>query len=113
MSMDLINFVFGAATGVAGNTVYDSTKLILGSTFGKLETFARQDDKERFELVLQTVLETNEAIKQQLDDLLAQQPGTQTTVEIKGDIKAEKGSVAAAVIKDAPITITNTFGSNE
>jgi hypothetical protein len=70
MSMDLISFVFGAAaSGVTGNAVYDGIKLVLGSSFAKLENFAINDDKENFDLVLQTVLEHNETIKQQLEQL--------------------------------------------
>jgi len=48
MSMDVVNFVFGALTGVAGNTVYDGIKLIFGSTFSRLETLAQADEKEKF-----------------------------------------------------------------
>ena len=67
--MDLIEFTFGALTGVAGNAAYDGMKLILGETFNKLESFAKDDDKKSFELVLQTVIESNENIKQQLEQL--------------------------------------------
>ena len=67
--MELAEFVFAAATGVAGSGVYDGVKLILGQTFGKLEIFARNDDKEKFDLVLQTAIESNEAIKSQLEQL--------------------------------------------
>ena len=109
MSMDLINFVFGAATGVAGNSVYDSIKLILGNNFGQLETFAKNDDTEEFERVLRTVLESNETIKEQLNELLRRQ----TSVTIEGDVKAEKGSVAAGVINGGTITMNNTFGGDD
>jgi hypothetical protein len=68
--MDLISFVFGAAaSGVTGGAVYDGIKLVLGNSFAKLEAFAKNDDKESFELVLQTVLESNSSIKQQLEQL--------------------------------------------
>ena len=33
----------------------------------------------------------------------------QTAVQVQGDIKAEKGSIAAAVINGGTITLTNTF----
>ncbi len=70
MSMDLISFVFGAAaSGVTGNAVYDGIKLVLGNGFAQLEAFAKNDDREKFELVLQTVLENNDTIKQQLEQL--------------------------------------------
>ncbi|MEE9424173.1 MAG: hypothetical protein V3V18_04250 [Methylococcales bacterium] len=70
MSMDLINYVFAAAaSGVTGNAAYDSIKLVLGDTFTKLESFAKNDEKETFDLVLQTVLENNKTIKQQLEQL--------------------------------------------
>ncbi len=65
--MDLIEFAFGALTGVAGNTAYDGMKLILGNTFSKLEAFAKDDDKDRFELVLQTAIDSNVEIKKQLE----------------------------------------------
>lgn len=69
MSMDLVSFVFGAATGVAGNAVYDGIKLVLGNTFSKLETLAKNNDKATFEMVLQTAIESNETIRQQLEQL--------------------------------------------
>ena len=70
MSMDLISFVFGAAaSGVTGNAIYDGIKLVLGNSFTKLEEFAKNDDREKFGLVLQAVLENNDTIKQQLEQL--------------------------------------------
>jgi len=111
MSMDLINFVFGAATGVAGNSVYDSIKLILGNKFGQLETVAENDNRGKFEFLLQTVLANNETIKEQLQQLHAQELGQQTGVNIKGDVKAGTGSVAAGVVSGT-ITLNNTLGGD-
>lgn len=67
--MDLVSFAFGALTGVAGNAAYDGMKLILGNTFNKLEVFAKNDEKEKFELVLLAAIESNETIKNQLEQL--------------------------------------------
>ena len=69
MSMDFVNFVFGTLTGVAGNAAYDGIKLIFGSTFSSLEASAKADNKEKFELILQTAIEQNNEIKQQLEQL--------------------------------------------
>jgi hypothetical protein len=55
------------------------------------------------------------SLKAQLEDVLTkaveQHPAfqQQTAVQVQGDIKAEKGSVAAAVINGGTITLTNTF----
>lgn len=57
----------------------------------------------------------NMNIKAQLEDVLTkavqQHPAfqQQTAVQVQGDIKAEKGSVATAVINGGSITMTNTF----
>ena len=74
MSMELIDFAFGTLTGVAGNTVYESLKLILGGSFDKLESLAKADDKATFELLLQTAIEQNQTLKQQLAQLQQGQP---------------------------------------
>jgi hypothetical protein len=58
-------------------------------------------------------------LQQQLGELLTreleQHPTFQqrTTVKHKGDVTAEKGSVAAVVISDSTITNHNTFGSDD
>ncbi len=79
--MDLISFVFGAAaSGVTGGAAYDGIKLVLGNSFAKLEAFAKNDDKGSFELVLQTVLESNATIKQQLEQLEQLQRGESITL---------------------------------
>ena len=67
--MGLVEFVLGAATGVAGNTAYDGVKMVLGNTFNKLKTLAGNNDQETFELVLQTAIESNDNIKKQLEQL--------------------------------------------
>ena len=69
MDMGLAAFVFTIATGTASTVVYEGAKAVLGSTFSKLEAFAKNDDRETFELVLQTAIESNEEIKQQLEQL--------------------------------------------
>lgn len=54
-------------------------------------------------------------LKAQLNDVLTravqEHPAfqQQTAVQVQGDIKAEKGSVAAAVINGGTITLNNTF----
>ena len=69
MDMGLVEFVLGAATGVAGNAAYDGVKMVLGNTFNKLKTLAGNNDQETFKLVLQTAIESNDNIKQQLEQL--------------------------------------------
>lgn len=57
----------------------------------------------------------NMTLKAQLEEVLTQavqqHPAfqQQTAVQVQGDIKAEKGSVASAVINGGTITLTNTF----
>lgn len=53
--------------------------------------------KQELEAVLLKALEQHPAFQQQ------------TAVQVHGDIKAEKGSVATAVINGGSITMTNTF----
>lgn len=48
-------------------------------------------------------------LQNQLRESLTQALQQQTAVQVQGDIKAEKGSVAAAVIQGSSITLTNTF----
>ena len=69
MSMALIDFAFGGLTGIAGNTVYDGLKLIMGSSFPSLDASVKADDKGKFEIILQTAMEQNKEIKQQLEQL--------------------------------------------
>ncbi len=53
--------------------------------------------KSQLEEVLQKALEQHPTFQQQ------------TSVQVQGDIKAEKGSVAAGVISGGEVKITNTF----
>ncbi|MGR9108684.1 MAG: hypothetical protein ACU843_17335, partial [Gammaproteobacteria bacterium] len=64
-------------------------------------------------LVLETLLDSNDAIRQQLDELFARETGQKTAVNIQGDVKAENGSVAAGVVTGGNITLNNTFGSDD
>ena len=48
-------------------------------------------------------------LQNQLRESLTQALQQQAAVQVQGDIKAEKGSVAAAVIQGSSITLTNTF----
>lgn len=48
-------------------------------------------------------------LQNQLRESLTQALQQQAAVQVQGDIKAEKGSVAAAVIQGGSITLNNTF----
>ena len=69
MSMELIDFAFSTLTGVSGNAAYEGIKFILGGTFSSLEASAKADDKDKFEIILQTAMEQNKEVKQQLEQL--------------------------------------------
>ncbi|QLQ30939.1 MAG: hypothetical protein HZT40_04200 [Candidatus Thiothrix singaporensis] len=57
----LVEFVFGALTGVAGNTIYDQVKGILGAKLSpKLEDAANSNDREKFINVLEGAMDANE-----------------------------------------------------
>lgn len=69
--MDILaDFIFGALTGVAGNTVYDHVKNILGvKLHPKLEDAANNKNMEKFLIILETAMDANEEIKLQLENL--------------------------------------------
>ena len=68
--MEIVNYAFQTIlAGISGNAAYDSIKLIVGGTFPSLEASVKANNKEKFELILQTVIEQNAEIKQQLEQL--------------------------------------------
>lgn len=67
--MDLISFTESIMTSVAGGAAYDGVKLVLNDQFDKLQGFLENNEKDKFELVLQTLIDSNETIRQQLEQL--------------------------------------------
>jgi len=64
--MDIINFTWSA---MAGGAFYDGIKMILGSSYQKLNMFVEEGKKEEFESHLETIFSVNNEIKTQLEDL--------------------------------------------
>jgi len=73
MSLELINFIYGAmASGVVGNVTYDGIKALLGVSFGQFLGYVKNDDKKKFQERLDELLESNEKLKNKLMDLKSQ-----------------------------------------
>lgn len=68
--MEIINYAFQTIlAGVSGNAAYEGIKLILGGSFSNLEASVKANDKDKFEMILQTAIVQNNEIKQQLEQL--------------------------------------------
>lgn len=84
----LSTFVWQAiASGTIGNTAYDGLKAILGNGFGRLSGYVQTGQQQPFEIALQTLLETSDAIREQLARLAS---GSSTSGNIStGNIDAQ------------------------
>jgi len=61
---EIIQFVSTSiAGGIVGNTVYDSLKVILGSSFNKLSEYLSSNQKEKFNGELEILLEDENLVK--------------------------------------------------
>jgi hypothetical protein len=53
------------------------------------------------------------ALQSQLRDALTRNLEQQTAVQVQGDVKADRGSFATAVMQGGTVTITNTFNDKD
>ena len=86
--MALTTFAWSAiAGGVIGNAAYDGIKLVLGNGFGRLSSYAENGQREQFEVALQAILETNDALRERLTQLAS--GGNVTNTITTGNIDAQ------------------------
>ncbi|WP_281223360.1 hypothetical protein [Photobacterium sanguinicancri] len=71
--MELSQIIEFSWSAIAGGAYYDALKATLGNAFSKLDIFKKEDNKAQFELVLSSIVETNEEIK---DALVSMAQGT-------------------------------------
>ncbi|WP_139127803.1 hypothetical protein [Vibrio parahaemolyticus] len=90
--MELSQIIEFSWSAIAGGVYYDVLKAKLGSVFSKLENFKKEGNKEQFELVLSSILETNNEIKSTLASMADGTYDSEVTMITTGDIYAE-GSV--------------------
>ena len=75
----LVTFVQEAIVGgVTGSVAYDGIKLVLGSSYDKLAKYLSNDETEKFQSVLEFLLEENETLKNQIIEL---QKGNSVTID--------------------------------
>lgn len=68
--MELTNFAWSAiAGGVVGNAAYDGIKALTGTGFARLSGYTANNQQTEFEIALQAMLETNEALRDSLTQL--------------------------------------------
>jgi len=71
MNSEIISYIYGAmAAGAIGNSTYDSIKYVLGKKYGILQKFIDNNDKNSFEIALDTIISTNKEIKEELEKLI-------------------------------------------
>ena len=77
MNAELLTFVMTTlGTGVTGNLAYDGLKQIVGGTFPRLLSSAKNNNTVEVESIFQTLIEQNIQIKNQLEQLQSGQPIT-------------------------------------
>ena len=68
--MDLINFVKNVIVeGVASGVTYDALKKVLGNSFENLKNYLINDEIDKFQDALWTLLEEHEELKNELSKL--------------------------------------------
>jgi len=101
--MGLVEFVWSSfVSGVA----YDTIKPIVGNTFNKLAGFSGSGDRDKFELVLESIIESNENIKKQLEALQSGKTVNlgANSVYSEGDIKVDGGSSVTGNVTNSKTT---------
>lgn len=91
--MELTNFAWSAiAGGVVGNAAYDGIKTLTGAGFARLSGYTANNQQTEFEIALQAMLETNQALRDSLTQLAM--GGTVTiknvnsgTINARGDVQ--------------------------
>ena len=89
----LTNFAWSAiAGGMIGNAAYDGIKALTGAGFARLSGYTANNQQIEFEIALQAMLETNQALRDSLTQLAM--GGTVTiknvnsgTINARGDVQ--------------------------
>ncbi len=92
---DIINFVWGTIQNMAQNGLYDGVKKILGIKFDKLFSYKKRDDMARFSQLLETELEENPKLAEEIGRIMLNKSKTciESKISIVGDINSNGGSV--------------------
>ncbi|MFN3786089.1 MAG: hypothetical protein ACK4RS_04540 [Thiothrix sp.] len=91
--MELTKFAWSAiAGGVVGNAAYDGIKALMGAGFARLSGYAANNQQAEFEIALQAMLETNQALRDSLTQLAMGSKGGISTITT-GNISTTGGSV--------------------
>ena len=89
----LTDFAWNAmAGGVVGNATYDGIKALLGAGFARLSGYAANQQHTEFEIALQAMLETNQALRDSLTQLATGGTGDISSITT-GNISTTGGSV--------------------
>lgn len=87
---ELINWTWQAiASGIAGNAAYDGIKALLGTSFNRLHQHCTRQERTEFENELQTLLDNNQQLRQDLAALAQGKNNHSVNIRIQtGDIRA-------------------------
>ena len=89
----LTNFAWSAiAGGVVGNAAYDGIKALTGAGFARLSGYTVNNQQIEFEIALQAMLETNQALRDSLTQLAMGGTGDISAITT-GNISTTGGSV--------------------
>jgi hypothetical protein len=94
-NLDIINFVWGTIQSMTQNALYDGVKKILGIKFEKLFNYKEKDDMARFSQLLETELEENPKLAEEIGKIMSDKSKTciESKISIVGDINSNGGSV--------------------
>lgn len=91
--MELTNFAWSAiAGGVVGNAAYDGIKALTGAGFTRLANYTSSDQRHEFNIALQAMLESNQALRDSLTQLAMGGTGDISSITT-GNISVTGGSV--------------------
>lgn len=102
--MELSQIIEFSWNAITGGVYYDALKATLGNAFSKLDAFKKEDNKAQFELVLGSIIETNEEIKDTIASMAQGTYSSEVTNITTGDI-----NVGGSVV----IGNHNTVGKNK
>lgn len=109
MSVEMIDFAYGVLSGMYSNAAYDGLTQLLGPFSKKMQTLTKQEQRDEFAELLQTLLDSHDSLQEQLVELQTKFQAEQTGQSIH----AETGGVAAETIENSTLTINNTFNDND
>ncbi len=79
--MGVVEFIFGAFSGVAGNYVYETLKKHFGSEkLDELVVYKNKNEFDNFKRVIESAIEFNQALSQELKNLANNGSVTQNNV---------------------------------